>query len=526
MDSDDASFYPCPCLYQVCRFCWAKIINEENGLCPACRQPYNPDAPVVRAPQTSSVESKRKPTKRKKEVANKPQIPKETFKLLPELRVIQTNLVFVVGLPQWISKDKEILKGPQYFGQFGKVFKVEVNANQTFTGPQGQPSISAYITYCRPEDAMRAVLTLDQSMMHGRQLRVSLGTTKYCSQFLRGHKCNKHECMYLHDLGDPKASFTKEQMHAGKHTEYMKTLLDDFIANQHPTVDTRSRGSPAAAVGSGGSSSQEELTTSASKSSVAADAFRHSKDGSTPDTGEEASAPSSGGVFTASSYSSSQLSSERAKPLFQSQSRADMNSLGPSSSSSGNSAGILNSPDIDFDPIRESQAGLAELLASEHPPPPQVSLATQTHFAPLPPMFAPPPGFENFPAASPEDFASLITATPTPQSLLDTAYEQFAQLAALAYQAQQQQQHHHWGTVGGMEQNMEFLTHLLRQAMHLDGKESSQASQPSSSIGNASGAAGEFKCYATSASATTAALDVSRGSRIWVAFAEHFIGAL
>lgn len=51
-------------------------------------------------------------------------------------RVIQTNLVFVVGLPQWISKDKEILKGPQYFCQFGKVYKVEVNANQTFTGPQ------------------------------------------------------------------------------------------------------------------------------------------------------------------------------------------------------------------------------------------------------------------------------------------------------------------------------------------------------------------------------------------------------
>lgn len=39
---------------------------------------------------------------------------------------------------------------------------------------------------------MRAVLALDQSTMHGRQLRVSLGTTKYCSQFLRGHKCNKH----------------------------------------------------------------------------------------------------------------------------------------------------------------------------------------------------------------------------------------------------------------------------------------------------------------------------------------------
>ncbi|VDM01801.1 unnamed protein product [Schistocephalus solidus] len=96
----------------------------------------------------------------------------------------------------------------------------------------GQPSISAYITYYRPDDAMRAVLTLDQSVLHGRQLRVSLGTTKYCSQFLKGQKCSKHECMYLHDLGDPKASFTKEQMQAGKHTEYMNELLQSFVAAQ------------------------------------------------------------------------------------------------------------------------------------------------------------------------------------------------------------------------------------------------------------------------------------------------------
>ncbi|VDN39445.1 unnamed protein product [Dibothriocephalus latus] len=60
------------------------------------------------------------------------------------------------------------------------------------SSPQGQASISAYITYYRPDDAMRAVLTLDQSILHGRQLRVSLGTTKYCSQFLKGQKCSKH----------------------------------------------------------------------------------------------------------------------------------------------------------------------------------------------------------------------------------------------------------------------------------------------------------------------------------------------
>ncbi|VDP77355.1 unnamed protein product [Echinostoma caproni] len=59
-------------------------------------------------------------------------------------------------------------------------------------GGHGQPSFSAYITFCRAEDAMRSIKELDQGMLQGRPLRVSLGTTKYCSQFLRGTKCTKH----------------------------------------------------------------------------------------------------------------------------------------------------------------------------------------------------------------------------------------------------------------------------------------------------------------------------------------------
>uniref|UniRef100_A0A095C2Z2 CCR4-NOT transcription complex subunit 4 n=1 Tax=Schistosoma haematobium TaxID=6185 RepID=A0A095C2Z2_SCHHA len=154
-------------------------------------------------------------------------------------RVVQPNLIFVVGLPTWISKDKEILKGQNYFGRYGKIFKVEVNQNQTFGGPQGQPSFSAYITYYRAEDAMRSIRDLNQSTLHGRPIRVSLGTTKYCSQFLRGTKCTKHECMYLHELGDSAASFTKEEMQAGKHTEYMNKLLQDFCQSKSYSLDSQ-----------------------------------------------------------------------------------------------------------------------------------------------------------------------------------------------------------------------------------------------------------------------------------------------
>ncbi|VDM16092.1 unnamed protein product [Hydatigera taeniaeformis] len=492
MDSDDVSFFPCPCLYQ----------------------PYDPDAPAVRVPQTSTGESKRKPMKRKKEVLNKPQISKETFKLLPELRVIQTNLVFVVGLPQWISKDKEILKGPQYFGQFGKVYKVEVNANQTFTGPQGQPSISAYITYDRSEDAMRAVLTLDQSMMHGRQLRVSLGTTKYCSQFLRGHKCNKHECMYLHGLGDPKASFTKEQMHAGKHTEYMKALLDEFVANQAATATTGCGTNPEVGIcdtSSGNTVQNQESTVVASDSRATSvtvtDALRSSE--RDPIAIVRSGEPQSANDHVVPSYSSSSCISsyESSKGLFYSQRHVDPNHQGLDCGSCGSSTNMNAFPDIDFDPIRESQVGLAELMASEQPPQPQVSLATQTFPPSLPLMFTPPPGFENSPAAAPEDIASLIAATSQSRNFFDSVYSPFAQIAAAAALAHQnQQQPQHWTAFNGAA-DLEFLTHLLRQAMQIDGGQHSQSAQPSTSMGSPSGGGtDDFKCYtapSTSATATT-----------------------
>ena len=40
----------------------------------------------------------------------------------------------------------------------------------------------------------------------------SLGTTKYCSTYLKNQQCHKADCMYLHELAEEEASFTKEEM--------------------------------------------------------------------------------------------------------------------------------------------------------------------------------------------------------------------------------------------------------------------------------------------------------------------------
>lgn len=50
-------------------------------------------------------------------------------------RVVQKNLVFVVGLPARLA-DAETLKKYDYFGKFGKIHKVVVNQSTSYAGSQ------------------------------------------------------------------------------------------------------------------------------------------------------------------------------------------------------------------------------------------------------------------------------------------------------------------------------------------------------------------------------------------------------
>lgn len=237
-DLDDSNFYPCPCDYQICRFCWHRIKNDENGLCPACRQPYS-DLPAQYKPLTKEqlslmrIEKRNKASERKAKLA-------ESRKHLAAVRVVQKCLVFVVGLSPRIA-DSETLKRPDFFGKFGKIHKCVVNNNTNYAGSTGH-SASAYITFYKSEDALRAVQQTNNTQVDGRTLKASLGTTKYCSQFLKAQTCNKTDCMYLHELGDERASFTKEDMQQGKHQEYEQELHDEFyrrevLANSETPVD-------------------------------------------------------------------------------------------------------------------------------------------------------------------------------------------------------------------------------------------------------------------------------------------------
>lgn len=223
-DIDDASFFPCTCGYQICRFCWHRIRTNENGLCPACRKAY-PEDPAEFKPLTDDEVHRIKKDRRQKESQRK-QKAAECRKHLTNIRVVQKNLVFVVGLSPRLC-DAEILRRHEYFGKFGKIHKVVINQSTSYVGSQG-PSASAYVTYFRPEDALAAIRMVNNLQIDGRTLKASLGTTKYCSHFLKNTQCLKPECMYLHDYGDEAASFSKEEIQQGKHLVYEQRLHEQY----------------------------------------------------------------------------------------------------------------------------------------------------------------------------------------------------------------------------------------------------------------------------------------------------------
>ncbi|XP_011190156.1 myb-like protein I [Zeugodacus cucurbitae] len=271
LEVDDLNFFPCTCGYQICRFCWHRIRTDENKLCPACRKEYT-ENPADFTPLTQEQILAFKSQKKQRDQKRKQKVRvTENRKHLSNVRVVQKNLVFVVGLPPRLA-DAEVLKKHEYFGKYGKIHKVVINPSTAYAGVQG-PSASAYVTYVQNNDALRAIQSVNTRniIIDGRLIKTSLGTTKYCSHFMKNQVCPKGDCMYLHELGDPEASFTKEEMHQGKHQEYEKRLHDALVVSSN-SANTSGSSETNQANGNGGvpvwgSNSGESSQGSASKNS-------------------------------------------------------------------------------------------------------------------------------------------------------------------------------------------------------------------------------------------------------------------
>jgi CCR4-NOT transcription complex subunit 4 len=165
-------------------WCWHRIKEQETGLCPACRTPYgdNPHAfsavdveEVLKANKEKEAAAKRERQQRNQlsstnslhfndtstsqqhpdnaeavltrlsnsRTTGRMDLPQDRQQLLG-MRVIRRNLVYAVGLPPNIANE-ELLRRPEYFGQYGKISKIVLNRG---TPAQGRPATaSAYVTF-------------------------------------------------------------------------------------------------------------------------------------------------------------------------------------------------------------------------------------------------------------------------------------------------------------------------------------------------------------------------------------------
>lgn len=104
MDISDKNFKPCPCGYQVCQFCYNNIRqNPNNGCCPACRRLYDDDSVEYRVISQEEwrkdhEKQARKERERKQRQREKKESEQLSRKHLSGMRVIQKNLVYVIGL--------------------------------------------------------------------------------------------------------------------------------------------------------------------------------------------------------------------------------------------------------------------------------------------------------------------------------------------------------------------------------------------------------------------------------------------
>ncbi|ORY61304.1 uncharacterized protein BCR38DRAFT_347967 [Pseudomassariella vexata] len=220
-DLSDRNFRPCPCGYQICQFCFNNLKNNLNGLCPACRRPYDEKTiqwKVVTQEEIAEFraniqknQKKRAAEQRQKEV-QKREVDKGNRKNLVGVRVVQKNLVYVTGLTPSVSEDEllKTLRKAEFFGQYGNIQKISISNRKA---PDGQPqSLGIYVTFEKREDAARCIQAVNGSQNGDRVLKAQLGTTKYCSAWLRHEQCGNRQCMFLHERGDEDDSYSREEL--------------------------------------------------------------------------------------------------------------------------------------------------------------------------------------------------------------------------------------------------------------------------------------------------------------------------
>ena len=270
LDITDRHIDFCKCGYRMCLWCWHQIMEnaaKDNlpGRCPNCRKEYDRERITKGQVDPSKLKQEREKEKRKDKILKQAKYNSNhnnngrgghgaghnngtdtstSRRHLQNVRVIQRNLVYAIGIPLKYCKE-DVLRKYEFFGKYGRILKISVNRNGIYSSASNSngPTGSAYVTFTQELDAVACIKRIDGSALEGQVIRASFGTTKYCNAFLRFHPCNNPDCLYLHEIGEHADSFTKEEM-AGPRSKH-----HSFHELSHPHAPANAQ---EAAVGAAG----------------------------------------------------------------------------------------------------------------------------------------------------------------------------------------------------------------------------------------------------------------------------------
>lgn len=223
MDDTDRKFFPCKCRYQICLWCFYHVRDQLDNKCPACRQQYEnslTSRPSCREAELPSNDegfnwcgntvSRVTETEDKEPQDDSPDSANHVNELfgssnLEDMRIIQRNLVYVVGLSYSVAK-REILSCENSFGKYGKILNMRILPNNNDT-------CSAFITYYDELSATKAIKNINGKKMFGQNvIRCSFGTNKYCNSFIRNSVCTNPNCAYVHEMVDSNDCISKSEL--------------------------------------------------------------------------------------------------------------------------------------------------------------------------------------------------------------------------------------------------------------------------------------------------------------------------
>jgi len=126
-------------------------------------------------------------------------------------------LVYIIGISPRLL-DQSLLESQDFLGKYGNIRKLVINKANPFNSPEGV-SYSCYVNFSNEIEAAKCIKATDGFKFDGRTLKATFGTTKYCNNFLKGKKCEKADCLYLHEKASKLDSLKYEEIKHNSHIQ-------------------------------------------------------------------------------------------------------------------------------------------------------------------------------------------------------------------------------------------------------------------------------------------------------------------